>query len=150
MPNPADNPGIVSDCATLLAVKDTLEGWSGALNWSPDTRISNWNGVSIDNNRASVSKLDLTSRETIALLRRYSNNYRLDGEIPPELSNLANLEQLSLSGNQLTGEIPPELGNLANLEELSLGGNQLTGCIPESVRAHLSDEDIEWIWLPFC
>ena len=36
----------------------------------------------------------------------------MTGEIPPELGNLASLELLDLSGNQLTGEIPPELANL--------------------------------------
>ena len=39
----------------------------------------------------------------------------LNGEIPPELSNLAGLNVLDLSGNQLGGPIPPELGGLANL-----------------------------------
>ena len=34
VPNPADNPGLVSDCATLLAAKPTIEGASGNLNWS--------------------------------------------------------------------------------------------------------------------
>ena len=41
---------------------------------------------------------------------------QLSGEIPPELSNLANLEQLiSYMAMQLSGEIPAELGNLTNL-----------------------------------
>ena len=44
----------------------------------------------------------------------------MTGEIPTELGNLANLQQLYLGGNQLTGEIPTELGNLANLQELYL------------------------------
>ena len=32
------------------------------------------------------------------------------------MGNLANLEELWLYDNQLSGPIPPELGNLANLE----------------------------------
>ena len=44
----------------------------------------------------------------------------LNGEIPPEIGNLINLERLYLSNNLLTGEIPPEIGNLTNLESLSL------------------------------
>ena len=54
----------------------------------------------------------------------------MTGSIPPELGNLANLENLDLYNNQLTGTIPPELGNLANLEGLYLYNNQLTGTIP--------------------
>ena len=55
---------------------------------------------------------------------------QLTGEIPTEFGNLANLEQLRLSQNKLTGPIPTELGGLANLQSLSLWGNQLTGEIP--------------------
>ena len=50
----------------------------------------------------------------------------MSGEIPAELANLSNLEDLDLSFNQLSGEIPAELGNLPNL---SLDGNQLSGRI---------------------
>ena len=48
-------------------------------------------------------------------------------ELPAELGNLGNLQELTLSDNQLTGEIPAELGNLSNLQELTLSDNQLTG-----------------------
>ena len=40
----------------------------------------------------------------------------MTGGIPAELGNLANLQRLYLSGNQLTGAIPSELGSLANLQ----------------------------------
>ncbi len=51
-------------------------------------------------------------------------------EIPPELGQLAQLQWLDLSYNQLTGKIPPELGQLAQLQRLDLSYNQLTGKIP--------------------
>ena len=35
-----------------------------------------------------------------------------------------------MSNNNLTGEIPPQLGNLMNMEELYLEGNNLIGEIP--------------------
>ena len=54
----------------------------------------------------------------------------MTGTIPPELGQLANLEELYLSHSQLTGTIPPELGQLANLEHLILGYNDLRGEIP--------------------
>ena len=115
VPNPADNSGLVSDCATLLAAKSTLEGASGNLNWSSDIPISDWDGVTIGND--GVSSLSLS-------------HHRLNGEIPSELGNLANLEMLNLFQNQLTGAIPPELGNLSNLTDLHLTSNDLTGEIP--------------------
>ena len=139
VPNPARNPGLVSDCATLLAAKDALEGADGSLNWSADVGISHWNGVTTTNNRVSelwLQKYDMNGAIPAELgnlakleeLGLYDN--QLTGEISPELGNLADLKFLYLSGNQLTGAIPPELGNLANLTQLGLNNNQLTGAIP--------------------
>ena len=114
--------GLVSDCATLLIIKDTLDE-SGNLNWSADSDISDWDNITIENNR--VSELRLNVRPDLR-----PDDKPLMGEIPPELGNLPNLQGLHLGGNQLTGEIPPELGNLSNLQVLNLSDNQLTGAIP--------------------
>ena len=64
----------------------------------------------------------------LANLQYLSLSYNeLTGAIPPELGNLTNLTTLDLTVNQLTGEIPPELGNLANLTALALYDNPLSG-----------------------
>jgi len=55
---------------------------------------------------------------------------RLNGSLPAELGNLANLEILNLAGNRLTGRIPRELADLASLRVLDLSRNQLNGTIP--------------------
>ena len=139
VPNPANSPGLVSDCATLLAIESTLEGTDGDLNWSPSIQISEWDGVAISDNR--VTSLSLERRNLNGeipsdlgnldnLMELHLNVNQLTGEIPPELGNLANLTELTLSANQLTGEVASELGNLANLMELHLNANQLTGEIP--------------------
>ena len=141
VPNPADNAGLVADCAALLAAKSTLRG-TGYLNWSADRAISGWNRITVANNR--VSKLELSSYglsgEIPAEFGSLANLTYLNlggngflGEIPAELGNLANLTALWLWGNKLTGEIPAELGNLAKIEGLSLSGNKLTGEIPSEL-----------------
>ncbi len=78
----------------------------------------------------------------------FSHN-ELTGEIPSELGNLSNLEELYLSHNELTGEIPSELGKLSNLEELYLGGNELIGCVPEGL-SYARDNDFVASELAFC
>ena len=43
--NASSNPGLVSDCETLLEARDTLVGTGTSLNWSPNTPITSWDGV---------------------------------------------------------------------------------------------------------
>ena len=114
--DPANNPGLVSDCETLLAARDTLRG-AGTLNWSSSTPISNWTGVIVRGAPQRVTGLHL-------------HRQVLTGRIPSELGGLTGLNQLDLSYNQLTGTIPTTLGSLTNLTALNLLVNRLTGPIP--------------------
>ena len=140
----ANNPGLVSDCETLLAVRDTLRG-TATLNWSADIAISSWDAVTVSGAPRRVTELDtvysvvngdltgtipaeLGSLSELTILR-LSNN-KLTGTVPPELGDLSSLKWLSLWNNDLTGTIPTELGNLTNLTMLRLEWNELTGTIP--------------------
>jgi Leucine-rich repeat (LRR) protein len=68
----------------------------------------------------------------LGVLRLYNNPY-LDGPIPGiSLSQLHNLVELWLHGNQLSGTIPGVLAAITTLEELYLGSNHLTGTIPDA------------------
>ena len=49
-PEPA---GLVADCETLLGLKDELAG-DAALNWSTSLTISDWEGVTVENDRVTV------------------------------------------------------------------------------------------------
>ena len=119
-----NNPGLVSDCNALLAARDSLVG-GAPLNWSANTPIADWDGVTVSGTPRRVTALDLSQN-------------RLTGPMPTELGSLANLQWLSLWGNQLTGPVPAWLGGLVNLEWLYLNENQLTGPIPTEL-GHLAN-----------
>ena len=143
VPDPDDNPGLVSDCATLLAARDTLAG-TATLNWAADTPMSEWDGLSYQGTPLRVTGLGLHDKgltgEIPAGLGNLSNLQtlalginQLTGRIPSELGNLSNLTGLFLSHNQLTGDIPTELGNFSNLTRMQLHSNQLTGVLPQGL-----------------
>ena len=120
VPNPAANPWLVSDCNALLDARDNLVG-TATLNWSENTLISTWDGVTLSGTPQRVTNLRLW-------------NESLNGTIPAELSRLTGLKALYLAYNQLTGTIPPELGTMTNLTHLGLINNRLTGQIPAELR----------------
>ena len=78
VPDAANNPGLVSDCAALLAARDTLAG-TATLNWMADTPMVQWDGVTIGGSPRRVTRLHLFYRA-------------LTGEIPTELGNLSNCD----------------------------------------------------------
>ena len=124
-------------------------GTSGSLNWSKDTLISNWDGITISGGR--VSEIELTTNKgnlngnipaefghLSALTHlHFWDNASLTGNIPAALGHLSNLTVLALRRNKLTGAIPPELANLSAVEQFLLDDNELTGEIPPEL-ANLS------------
>ncbi len=119
--DPATNAGLARDCDTLLTVKATLAG-TGTLNWSADTHIGSWDGVTVSGTPERVTALSLASRG-------------LAGAVPAGLGNLQELRGLRLEGNQLSGRIPSKLGQLTGLGQVYVNGNQLTGCAPPAWEA---------------
>ena len=124
VPEPGSNPDLVSDCAVLLAVRDTLGRDGYLLNWRTDIPITDWRGVKVGGRPSRVQTLDLTPRTSYGVLPQ------LSGNISPELGGLTGLWGLDLSGNSFTGGIPSELGRLSGLKYLYLNSNELRGKIP--------------------
>ncbi|MXX57127.1 MAG: hypothetical protein F4Z44_15330, partial [Gemmatimonadetes bacterium] len=117
------------DRAALVALYEATDGpnWVANENWLTDAPLGEWYGVETDVTGRVVG-LDLSGGwddETLAEIP-----HGLTGQIPPELGNLDNLQELNLSWNNLTGPIPPELGQLGNLRHLYLLENRLSGHIP--------------------
>ena len=152
VPNPEENPGLVQDCETLLAIRDALAGRVD-LGWSGQASIGDWEGVTIDGEPSRVDTLRLSGLGLTGVLPHglgllsglteldLSGNW-LTGPIPPELGDLAQLETLDLSSNFLSGSIPPELSSLGNLRVLNLGGNVLSGPIPSELGSLASLEEL--------
>ena len=139
------DPGLLADCALLLAVRDVLAG-DAPLNWSEAVPVDDWLGVVMDRTRGRVTALDLTQMglngripaelgQLAGLVSLRLGRNRLAGGIPPELGNLGALRMLALDGNLLAGPIPPELGQLSGLADLWLQGNRLIGPPPPAVAA---------------
>ncbi len=135
VPDQGDNPGLMRDCMALLAAKDTLAG-TATLDWSVDSAITDWEGVTVAGTPSRVTKVLLS-------------NESLSGSIPVELGDLSELTHLNLSSNSLTGEIPRELGGLSNLQEIRLSGNSLTGCIPAPLK-EVPTNDLGSLNLLYC
>ena len=113
----AANAGLISDCEALLAGRDTLAK-AVSLNWSTDTPMSEWYGITVRGTPSRVVWLNIRGGG-------------LRGSVPAELGRLSSLTYLNLRNNELTGRIPDELGNLTKLRYLGLNNNGLTGPIPD-------------------
>ena len=147
-----DEPALVGDCEALLGLRDALAG-AATLDWSLDTPIASWDGVTVSGTPQRVTKLNLTNRRLTGVvpsglaaltsleeLRLGRNSLR--GEIPGQLGDLADLRVIYLRYNRLTGEIPVELGSLSRLTILRLNGNELTGAIPPELGDLSALEDL--------
>ena len=93
---PNDNRGLVRDCETLLAAKDTLRG-TATLDWSTSTAVSSWEGITTGGTPSRVTELDLASES-------------LTGSIPAGLGQLFELTTLDLSSNRADGGHPGGAG----------------------------------------
>ena len=151
--------GLVGDCETLLALKDTLRG-TASLNWSADRFIERWDGIDVGRQSRRVESItlhgqglngsipsEIGSLDHLVELKLYAND--LTGPLPPELGNLSRLEVLQVRNNQLSGQIPETLNNLSNLKNLALRGNSFTGCVPANLL-NVRTNDVSRLGLPTC
>ena len=128
---------VTSDRDALVALYEATDGanWTNSENWLSEQPLDEWWGVTTDG-QGRVTNLVLWANQ-------------LHGALPPQLGDLAALEELNIGGaarvegaaaniwwlhqNHLRGPIPPQLGLLSNLRVLDLSGeegNSLTGPIP--------------------
>ena len=104
-------------CETDGASWDEKQLWLSDLHecdWQPEMRIDPCNRY-----------------EELQVLR--NNGQQMRGRLPPELSMITSLWELSLSDNMLYGTIPTSLARLTSLDTLVLGTNMFQGQVPDFV-----------------
>ncbi|TXG47615.1 hypothetical protein EZV62_026909 [Acer yangbiense] len=138
---------ITTDQHILLALKDHITYDPSNLlakNWSTDTSICTWIGVTCGVHHHRVTVLNISY-------------FGLAGTIPPQLGNLSFLQSLDIRNNSFSGslpdelaqlrrlkyinfmfnsfhiEIPPWFGSSSKLQHLFLNNNNLVGTIPLSL-----------------
>ena len=135
----ASSPALAADCDTLLAIKATLEG-TATLNWSPDTALTAWEGVTVSGDPKRVTRIVIPGG---------ARSSKLNGTLPAQLGRLTALTALDLSDNALRGSIPAQLGEINALANLAISGNSFTGCIP-NVLWSVADKDLAKVGLADC
>ncbi|KAL3638684.1 hypothetical protein CASFOL_016591 [Castilleja foliolosa] len=117
---------LTTDQNALINFRNTItDGSVLAQNWSTNTSICYWIGVSCGPKHQRVTALNISGLE-------------LKGTIAPHLGNLTFLQSLDISSNNLTGTIPPEISKLRRLKVVNLASNHLTGSIPNGVFNNIS------------
>jgi len=117
----------IDDWTALKALYESTDGdnWKNNDGWE----MVKGNDPPLDCNLKYLSsvKLDVSGRiKSLAIIFNFMN-----GQIPPEIGQLSNLESLELWANDsLSGIIPSELGKLSKLKSLKLYNNNLSGPIP--------------------
>ena len=120
----------LSDREILERLYRYTNPWLQSDNWATDAPLEDWYGVSVDG-EGRVVELDL------------SRNF-LEGPLPVEIGQLANLRSLNLAYNRFFGVIPAELGMLVNLEELFLTSDSVIGLTRGSISIGRSTGGTEW------
>jgi hypothetical protein len=123
----------------LLEFYEATNGAHWNKTWDMEADPSDWDGLTIENNRVTgisllFNNLEGELPESIAQLTQLRilelSFNKLSGSLPESLGSLRNLETLAFNGNNLSGTIPASLGQLAQLKNLHLSSNHFTGVLP--------------------
>jgi len=138
------------ECTQTRGERDILEAlyhatggddWHRSDNWLTGAPLDQWYGVNTDQ-AGNVTGLSLANNFVVGrippefgglthLTRLHLHrNWLLEGPLPLEFFDLAELRELVLGDTDIGGGVPPEIGQLANLRQLIWAGSGLTGALP--------------------
>jgi LRR receptor-like serine/threonine-protein kinase FLS2 len=123
---------IITDQSALLALKAQISYDPHNIqknNWSIDTFVCSWIGITCDFRHHRVTALNLSYMGLV-------------GTLPPHMGNLSFLVSLSLRNNSFHGYVPNELARLYRLQYLSFEFNDFSGEIPSWMHGALVQTSI--------
>ncbi|KAB1204354.1 hypothetical protein CJ030_MR8G014195 [Morella rubra] len=137
---------LTTDQSALLALKAQIsyDPHGVSNDWSLNTSVCNWKGVTCDSRNHRIEALSLFDMGLEGTLPPHLGNLSylgslnisnnsFHGPLPNELARLDRLEVLDFGFNKFSEEIPSWIGWLSKLQILSLKGNSFTGTIPSSL-----------------
>ncbi|RZC71917.1 hypothetical protein C5167_035081 [Papaver somniferum] len=129
-----------------LVGSSSVGGLSGQIPSSIGS-LSYLESVGFWNYKHIIGSIPLSIKVKASQLPRSQLSESLSGSIPPNLSELKNLEAIHLDRNRLMGPIPESFGSFpgpTTPSHLYLSHNQLSGQIPKSLDALDSSIDLSW------
>ncbi|OAY45301.1 receptor-like protein kinase 7 [Manihot esculenta] len=121
----------LSSLRELRFLSLNASGFSGSFPWNSLENLTNLEFLSLgDNPFDGTSSFPVEVLKLNKLYWLYLTNCSIKGQIPEGISNLAMLQNLELSDNQLFGEIPAGIGKLNKLWQLEIYNNSFTGKLP--------------------
>ena len=144
--SPQDNPDLVTDCRTLVAIRNFWSnhpanadtdyspiwswgsGYAGLSEVWSSKDIRGWHGVKVRDGKLVSLGLDCDSIEACD-----SGVIQIGGPIPATIGDFTNLRELNLSKNRFFGALPESIGQLTTLEKLTVSGIAPGGQLPSSI-----------------
>ena len=138
-------PGPLSQLDALLSIKRAIDP-SNKLSWWRRESGANggyckWAGVKCDASKDVIEVFPVTGlkgdlpdvHSLLALPKLVSINFwhnHVQGTLPADWSNLANLQELVLRFNMLSGTLPASWSGMRKMQRLILSDNELQGDLP--------------------
>lgn len=109
----------------LVALYNATGGpnWTHHEGWLVDPDPCNWYGVTCGSH----------TYPSYHVIWLHLANNNLTGQLPPEIVNLTQLDELLLNDNHLSGHLPAGMDNFDYLVNLLLNNNQISGPIPPDI-----------------